>query len=149
VIEGPQAAGSPMGLEDPPITDNDVIGTAGEVSTLIPCDTVEAICRSVEEIFYRPYQEKRLVFTFRITEPPELKDQRVQMFCRKDDRWKHVPESAALFKAACAARGRRLHRGEKITKTMFLKHLFRCRLRTAGKGPAAYTVVDKIIERLA
>jgi hypothetical protein len=71
------------------------------------------------------------------------------MFCRKDERWKHVPESSGLFKAACAALGRRLLRGEKITKAMFLKHLFRCRLRTAGRGVAAYTVVDKILERLA
>jgi hypothetical protein len=135
--------------EDDTVVHDDVIATVAEVSTLIACDSVEAICRAVDEIYYRPYHETRFVFTFRIVDPAELKDQRVQMFCRKDHRWKHIPESAALFKAACAALGRRLYRGEKITKNMFLKHLFRCQLRTAGKGPAAYTVVDRIIERLA
>src|SRR5262249_16981523 len=119
---------------DPAAQADDVIGRAGEVSPLIPCDTVNAICRSLEMLYYRPFHETRLVLTFCIFEPAELKGKRVQMFCRKDTRWKYIPESSALFKAACAALGRRLHRGEKITKRMFEKHLFRCRLRTAGKG---------------
>jgi hypothetical protein len=131
------------------VEEDESLGTVGEVSGLISCDVVDAICRSVEAVYYRPYHETRIVFTFRIIEPTELKDQRVQMFCRKDDRWKHIPESSALFKATCVTLNRRLHRGEKIRKAMFLKHLFRCRLRTAGTGPAAYTVVDRLIERLA
>jgi hypothetical protein len=131
------------------VEDDDVIGTAGEVSPLIACDTVDAICRSVEATYYQPYHETRIVLTFKIVEPAALANQRVQLFCRKNDRWKYTPESSALFKAACAAQGRRLHRDEKITKKMFLNHMFRCRLRASGKGHAAYTVVDKIIERLA
>ena len=129
--------------------DNDVIGIVGEVSSLIACDVVEAVCQSIEYAHYRPFHETRLVFTFRIVEPAALNDQRVQMFCRIDKSWKFVPESAAVFKAACVALGRRLHRGEKITKNIFLRHLYRCRLRTSGKGPAAYTVVDRLLERLA
>jgi predicted transcriptional regulator len=128
------------GLESLTEHDSDVIGVVAEVSPLIACETVQAICYSAEMVHYRPFAEKRLALSFRILEPPELKGQRVQMFCRKDDRWKYIPESSSLFKAACVAVGRRLHRGEQITKGMFLRHLFLCRLRLSGRGVAAYTV---------
>jgi hypothetical protein len=70
------------------------------------------------------------------------------MFVRYDRKWKYARESSKLFKSACVALGRRLHRGERITKSLWLRKSFRVRLRQVGEGAAAYSVVDRLLEKL-
>lgn len=69
------------------------------------------------------------------------------MFVRNDPRWKSPPVSSKLFKVCAVAVGG-LPRRRRITKGMFVGKLFRCRIKTAGEGAAAYSIVETITERL-
>jgi hypothetical protein len=120
----------------------------GESSPLIDCDVLEAVCQAITNTVYGPWNRYVWLFTFSIISPEKYLNQRVQMFVRYDKRWKYARESSKLFKSACVALGRRLYRGERITKSFWLKKAFRMRLRKVGEGAAAYSVVDKLLEKL-
>src|SRR5262245_51251829 len=127
-------------------TDDETLFTVEEVPTLLPCKEVDAVCRSIKKVHYSPYQQEKWVFAFCVITPEQHAGTVLEMFVRLDRRWKAPPVSSKLFKAACVAT--RLLKGERITQSMFLNKVFRCQLRKSGKGPAAYTVVDKLMEKL-
>src|SRR5436190_1054553 len=123
-----------------PISDDDVLGIAGDSPVLIEASQVDAVCRSIKRVYFGPYKQEKLVFEFTAITPEQYSGQVLQMFVRVDPRWKTPPSAAKLYKAACVAQGRHLQKGERIDKTMFLNHVFRCRLTRTGQGAAAYTI---------
>jgi len=128
-------------------TDDDTLCTIEEVPALVPCKEVEAVCRDVEKVYYSPYQQEKWVFKFSVVVPEQYAGNVVPMFVRVVKSWKTPPKASKLFKIACVASGG-LRKGQLVTKSMFLNKMFRCQLRQSGKGPAAYTVVEKILEKL-
>jgi hypothetical protein len=136
-----------------PIHDeDDVIADAGDGGVLLPVTEVHAICRSMKLVEFRMYRRSKYVLRFDVISPPEYGDGAslsLYMYLRFVRSWRSVPTSSSLYKAACTAYGRRLRGGERITKSLFVGKLFRCRLRTVGEGAAAYSVIDRLIERLA
>ena len=132
----------------PDQTDDELMAVAEEVSPYIACDEVTAVCLSITKRYYRPYMRDAWVFEFGIISPEEYLNERVRMFVRRDPKWKYLPESSSLFKAACVALGRRPYRKEHITKSLWLQKAFRLRLRQSGTGPAAYSVVAQLIEKV-
>lgn len=130
------------------VQQDDVIGTVGDVPPSILCETVEAVCVRIEDTFYRPWCRRKLVLSFQVYAPEEHAGQIVQMFLRIKRDWPYIPASANVFKAASVSLGRKLRRGEKITKSMFLRKAFRCRLRQSGTAPASYSVVAVLLEKL-
>ena len=69
------------------------------------------------------------------------------MFVR-DGLWEKVPVSSKLWKMARVANPD-LENGQEITKKMFTGKMYECKLKKSGVGPAAYTVVDSLIRKLA
>ena len=128
--------------------DDELMAVAENVSPLIECEVVEAVCRSITHTYYAPFKRLVWLFTFSVISPEKYANQRLQMFVRWDKKWKYPPESSTFFKAACVAVGRRLYRGEHITKSFWLRKVFRLRVRKVGEGPVAYSVVDQLLEKV-
>ena len=127
---------------------SEVMFTVLDAPPLLECEYVDAVCVAVETSKFRPFMQTKFVFWFEVFDPDKYAGTRLEMFARVDPRWKSPPRSSKLYRQVCIAVGR-LKRGQKITKTMFTKKAFRCRLRTVGEGPSAYSVVDTISENLA
>jgi hypothetical protein len=128
--------------------DDAVLGVAGEPAALIPLTEIEAVCVSITQHDYKPYRQKKWVLVFSPIDPEGYSDQRLEMFLRTDPLWRTPPRGSKLYKAACVAYGEQLPKGFRITQSLFTNRVFRCRLRQVGKGAAAYTVVDTILEKL-
>lgn len=129
--------------------DDDLIGVSADGGILLPDDIthVDAICVSVTTMYFRMFKRTKMVFTFVVIEGQRVDaGTRLQMFVRFE-KWRTVPASAKLFKVACVALGKRLQ-GERITKSLFLKKAFRCRLAKIGDGAAAYSIIEIITEKL-
>lgn len=126
---------------------NDLVGVIGEAPDHLPCDVVEAVCRKVSIIKYKPCRDPKLVFEMWVYAPEQYAGVMLRMFVRLDPRWKTLPVGSKLWKMAQVAAGP-LKRRQRVTKSMFEGKAFRCRLRSVGKGPAAYSVVDSLIEKL-
>jgi len=129
-----------------PGADDDLICQTGDCPPLLPCSQVQAVCRDVRLVRFGPFHHK-LVFDFEVMDPVEWARMKLSMFVRKDPKWKHPPVSSKLFKVCAVAVGS-LPRRQRITKQMFVGKLFRCRLKIAGEGAAAYSTVETITERL-
>lgn len=130
-------------------TDDEVLGVCGDSAPLLECAEVEAVCRSVVQKYFGPFSQHKLIYSFSILVPASHIGEVLEMFVRTDPRWKNrPPQSSKLFKIACVAQGRRLRKGERIVKAMFVHQVFRCRLRRCGTGPAAYSSIDIILEKL-
>lgn len=127
--------------------DNDLIGTSGDGGMLLPCQEVDAVCRSMKLVEFRMYRRQKYVLGFDVIEPVEYQGTRLHLYLRKGNNWKRIPPSSKLFKAACVALGRRL-RNERILKSDFVGVAFRCRLRTVDSGGQPYSVVDSLLRKL-
>jgi hypothetical protein len=134
-----------------PFPDNDdILGVVGEAQTALIADYAEvhAVCSKVTEHAYK--WGPRLLFTFTVIDPPKYEGIKLFMFARIVTAWKekYFPESSKLYKMACIAAGKRLPRGFRITKSLWVGKAFKCRLETSGKGAARYTTVSELLERL-
>jgi hypothetical protein len=131
--------------------DGDLIGIAAEGDPYLGAiDRVDAICRSMDgPIFWKLYKKWGYVLTFSVVEPSQYMGAKLRMFARWDKSWNgRLPRSSKLYKCACVAVGRRIDRGHRITKSLFLNQIFRCDVTSAGNGPAAYSKIDMITRRL-
>ena len=130
--------------------DEDLIGLVGDAQTLLIVGyaAVNATCTKVETKAYR--WGTRFLFTFKIRDNEKYEGKTLFMFARLNEQWKtkYIPESSKLYKCACVAEGYRLPRGFPLTKSMFLKKIFRCRLHHVGEGAAKYTTVEIITEKV-
>ena len=110
--------------------------------------TVEAQCTAVNAAFY--FGQPKLTFSLKVVTPEECAGMKLEMFARNAEKWKgHPPMSSKLFKIAAVALGRLPRKQDRITKTMFLKKVFLCKLGTSGEGVSKYTVVNTITEKVA
>ena len=126
---------------------DEILAQLGDSPPLLQCAEVEAVCMRISKVEYRPFQQVKWVFDFRVFEPDEHAGLRLQMFARIDPRWKRLPVSSKLWKAVqVASSGDRSVR--KATKSLFVAKAFRCKLKTCGEGDAAYSTVEKIVEKL-
>ena len=121
---------------------------AGESAPFIPGDRVMAICRKIEQRSYRQFGE-RLVFTFEVIEPTDYQGTKLEMFARINPKWKMVPSSSKLFRSGCVAMGKRILKGQRVTKSMFTGKVFLCKLKKSGDGPTAFSIIEELLERLA
>lgn len=130
--------------------DDDLLFTIGATAPLLDCAEVDAICIKVELTTFRPYRQGKLVFHLKVLEPAEFEGTLLQLYARLAPQWQGKPPIASkLWKIAAAATGGNLKRGQKITKSLFLRKIFRCRLKVVGEAGARYSTVDTILERLA
>ena len=138
------ALGEPKGPEQ---SEDELICQTGDCPPLLPCSEVQAVCTDVRHVRYGPFHQEKLVFNFDVLDPVEFAGLKVSMYIRNDPKWKHPPISSKLFKVSAVANGS-LPRRQRITKSLFVGKLFRCRLKTVGEGAAAYSIVETITERL-
>jgi len=139
------ALGEPTGPE--PGALDELICQTGDCPPLLHCPEVQAVCTDVHLVRFRPFQQDKLVFDFEVFNPVEFAGSKLSMFVRKDPKWKHPPVGSKLFKVSAVAVGS-LPSRRRITKSLFVDKLFRCRIKTVGEGAAAYSIVETITERL-
>lgn len=126
---------------------DELICETGDCPPLLPCSEIQAVCTDVRPVHYGPFRQEKLVFDFEVLDPAEFAGLKVSMYVRKDPKWKHSPVSSKLFRVSAVAVGS-LPRRRRITKSLFVGKLFRCRITTTGEGAAAYSIVERITERL-
>ena len=129
--------------------DDDLIGISGDGGLLLPEKEVDAICRSMKLVEFRMFKRMKYVLKFDVISPDCYLEDKVSlnMYLRFVKSWKRVPTASRLFKAACVAYGGRL-RGQRITRSMFVGQVFRCRLRVVSERRVAYSIIDSLIEKL-
>src|SRR5688572_22372983 len=109
--------------------DDDLIGIAGDGGVLLPDKEVQAICRSMNRVEFRMFKRWKYVLKFDVIVPDcYLGKVSLNMYLRFVPSWARIPTCSRLYKAACIAHGGRLRR-QRITKSMFVGKVFRCRLR--------------------
>lgn len=128
--------------------EDDLIGTAGDGGRLLLVPQVDAVCRSMTLVEFKMFKRTKFVLKFDVVSPAEYLEHKISlpMYIRFVPSWRRVPTASKLYKCACVALGRRL-RGERITKSMFVGKMFRCRLRTVG-DVAPYSIVDMLLQKL-
>ena len=125
---------------------SELYGVVTDAPILIECEFVDAVCTEIRKIKFGAFG-LRLVFKFTIVSPRKFEGKSLEMYVRFNPDWKGVPRSSKLAKSAVVATGgwsKRLA----ITHALFKNKLFKCKLRLVGKGPARYSVVDAIQEKL-
>lgn len=120
---------------------------APESPCFVPAATVDAVCRAIKSTRFGSFGD-RLVFRFIVSEPQRHAGARLEMYCRYSKKWASPPISSKLYKSACIAYGGLLPRRVRIKKELWLGRLFRCQTRAIGNGPATYTIIDQILEKL-
>ncbi len=126
---------------------DEVLAQLGDGPPLLQCAEVKAVCMRISKVEYRPWRQVKWIFDFRVFEPDQYAGLRLQMFVRNDPRWKRLPVSSKLWKVIQVASGgdRSVRR---VTKSLFVGKAFRCKLKTCGEDDAAYSTIEKIVERL-
>ena len=145
----PQAADEPRkGFEGSLqlVQDDEVLAVVDQAPPLLECTEAVCFCFKIERTFFAPFQTGKLVFSFRLLEPPEHEGLVLNMFV-SDQKGKRLPVRSKLYQIAKIATPD-LKRGTKISKAMFLKKVFRCRLGTT-ETPVPYTVVRTLVEKIA
>ena len=128
---------------------DEVICTFSGDVVLLPCGQVVAVCMHLGEPVYCFGQRKRQ-FIFSVIEPDEYAQLKLDMWLRDDPKWDgRPPRASKLFKMTAVALGRLPGRRECITTRMFVGKAFRCRLHVSGKGPASYSVIAELLEKVA
>ena len=127
-------------------SDDEVLFEAGSGPSLLgEIKSVVAVCTAMKRAVY--FRQPKLVFTFTVVEPDQYAGQKLEMFAHA--KWKgQPPVSSKLFKIAAVALGRLPQKGDRITKNLFLRKVFRCKLGISGQGAAAYSVVEIPLEKL-
>ena len=88
------------------------------------------------------------MFTFHLVDPAPFQGTKLQMYVRQDPDWKTLPVASKLYKVARVAGGPFM-RGQDVTKSLFLRKIFKCELAVVGTGAAAYSIVKTITEKVA
>ena len=143
-----------------PSTEDDLLAYVGDIPPLLEGETVvDAQCVSIIGPFrfrFKGHERAKLVFWFVVVVPHEHAGKKLPMYVRMEDAWRGRPISrrAKLHKLAYLATGRHLTKGYRITKTMWLGKIFRCRLKrvtvdSGGDEAMHYTVIDTILEKVA
>ena len=129
------------------VSEDDVLGVIGDSPPLLPenIKQVDALCTEVQTIAYRGTNDARLVFAFQVIEPELHSGMKLQMFARHAG-WKTLPVRSKLWKLATVATNGQLRRKQKVTKSLFVGKIFRCRVRQDKNGH--YTVIDTLIKKL-
>ncbi len=132
----------------PSIKDDDILGVVGDNPPILPplVKEVVALCKAVDLKSYRGIWDHRYVFTMQVVKPDDFEGMKLVMYARWREEWKTLPVKSKLWKLARRATGEQFKAKQKITKSLFLKKLFRCRVRLDENGD--YTVIDTIIERV-
>jgi hypothetical protein len=133
---------------DPPAAaannDNDVVGTTS--AGVIPVDEVDAVCTSMEKKPYDRYQQSRWVLTFAVAFPEKYSECDLVMYLH--DYKGRIPAGSRLHAAASIAAGG-LQPRQRITQSMFVGKMFRCKTRLARSLTGElYTVIDSLIAKL-
>jgi len=103
-------------------------------------------CKDVNRAVY--FGQPKLAFKFTVVEPEIHAGEKLEMFVHNAEKWHgHPPRSSKLHKVAAIALGGP-PRKQRITKSVFVGKVFRCRLQKVGEGAAAYSVVKELLEKL-
>jgi len=124
----------------------DLLFTTGDCASLLLCEEVQAICQDVKRALY--FGQPKLAFKFTVVEPEKHAGEKLEMFVHNAKKWHgHPPRSSKLHKVAAIALGGPPRR-QRLTKSVFVGKIFRCRLKSVGQGAAAYSVVENLLEKL-
>jgi hypothetical protein len=122
---------------------------SGAVDGLVHYDTVDAVCISAKTITFRMFGSRRkLVFDFQIIEPAQYLGTHLEMFVHWDGKWKVIPRVTKLFRVASIAAVRPIRDVKMIQPSLFVGKVFRCRVVMSGRAPAAYSVIEMVLEKL-
>ncbi len=128
---------------------DDPLCIMGRVPPLLDVKEVTAFCRKVHRKKFGSYGW-RFVLEMEIVEPEVHAGEVLEMFIRDNPQWNgRPPVSSKLYQAIMAATGGSVKSRQRISKSVFLNKVFRCRTATVKKGPASYTVIDQILEKIA
>ena len=129
------------------VSEDDVLGVVGDSPPLFEktVKLVDALCTEVQSVTYRGTKDAREVFTLQVIEPEKYRGTKLQMYARNAG-WKTLPVRSKLWKLATVATGGQLRRNQKVTKSLFVGKIFRCKVRPDKNGH--YTVVDTLVEKL-
>jgi hypothetical protein len=131
------------------VEDDEIIGETDDGGSLLSVAEVDAVCRSMTLVEFRMFKgRKKFVLKFDVVWPAEYLERKISlsMYVRFVPSWRRIPPSSKLYQCACVALGRRL-RVERVTKSMFVGKIFRCRLRTVSRGASAYSIIDTLLEK--
>ncbi len=129
-------------------SEDELLCEVGAFPALLPVAQAECVCKDVRKVQFRQYG-LRLIFTFEIMEPQEFAGTVLQMFCRIKPAWKRPPVSSKLFQTVAVACPNGLGRRQRITKKLFVGCLYGCALREVAHDGVRYTVIERILRRLA
>ena len=100
------------------------------------------MCTKIDTIQYGPWGQDIFIFHFKVYEPGQYEGTRLKMYVRLGN-WVKAPVSSKLWKIARIANPD-LKPRTNITKTMFLKKMFRWSLKTMeparGLEPPTYAL---------
>ena len=128
------------------VQDDELLAVVDEAPPLLECTEAVCFCFKIERTLFPEFQTVKLVFYFRVLEPHQHKDLVLKMYV-SDQKGKRLPVRSKLYQIARVAFPD-LKKRTRITNSMFLKKIFRCRLGTT-KTPVPYTVIRTLMERIA
>ena len=128
------------------VPDDEVLAVVDEAPPLLECAEAVCFCFKIERTLFPEFQTVKLVFYFRVLEPHQHKDLVLKMYV-SDQKGKRLPIRSKLYQIARVAFSD-LKKRTRITNSMFLKKIFRCRLGPTAT-PVPYTVVRTLLEVIA
>ena len=129
--------------------ENELLCMMGDAPPLLSSDEVLAVCIDVKRTLFKHHRQEKFVFVFRVFSPEEYEGVRLEMFARIDPLWKTPPRASKLWKTIQVATDGEFRKRQRVTKKLFKGKAFRCKVKTCGNGPAAYSIIDEILEKIA
>jgi len=131
------------------VVHDEILSVGGEYPPLLSDREMDVHATCTEIRKFEAFGRQNYRFTFVVFSPAEFEG--VELHCYapyRPRKWKRtLPQSCKLLELAVVATGEKKHRH--ITRSMFLNKAFVCRVRPGGKGDSRYSVVDRLIKKLA
>ncbi len=136
-------------LQVVPVDEDEELCVMGDTPPLLPCDEVLAVFTNLQRTLFKPYKQEKFVFELTVFSPEKFEGVKLEMFARIDPSWKSPPRSSKLWKIIQIVTDGEFRKRQRVTKNIFIGKAFRCKLKTVGEGPAAYSIIEMIVEKIA
>ena len=146
------ATGRPL---EPPSHDDDrvlVIADSSPGPLLLVKECI-AYCKKIEgPKEFSLYGKRKLIFHFEVIEPNEHAGVVLRSFVTCEEAWlkAYVPRSSTLYRYISCALGREPKQRDRITKTLWKGHVFKCKVKDSRtKDGKLHSVIEGLINKHA